>query len=50
LCRWYNIGFKADAAKAAKGETATAAGQCVQCHRGGYEGDSRIPRAAGQYY
>ena len=31
------------------GETSAAAGQCVQCHLGGYEGDSRIPRLAGQY-
>lgn len=47
--KWPNIGFRADPAKAAKGATAAAAGQCVQCHRGGYEGDSRIPRLAGQY-
>lgn len=46
---WPNIGYRADPEKAKKGETATAAGQCVQCHRGGYEGDSRIPRLAGQY-
>ena len=32
----------------AKAETATAAGQCVQCHLGGYEGNSRVPRLAGQ--
>lgn len=47
--KWPNIGFRADPAKAARGETAAAAGQCVQCHRGGYEGDSRIPRLAGQH-
>lgn len=46
---WPNIGFRGDAATAAKGQTATSAGQCVQCHRGGYEGDSRVPRLAGQY-
>ncbi len=46
---WPNIGFRADPAKAAKGETAAAAGQCVQCHLGGYEGNSRIPRLAGQH-
>ncbi len=46
---WPQIGYRADPATAAKGETATAAGQCVQCHLGGYEGDSRIPRLAGQY-
>ena len=46
---WPNIGFVADPDKAAKGETAAAAGQCVQCHLGGYEGNSRIPRLAGQH-
>ena len=46
---WPRIGFRADPAIAGKGETAAAAGQCVQCHRGGYEGDSRIPRLAGQH-
>jgi len=47
--QWPEIGFQTDPATAAKGETATVAGQCVQCHRGGYEGDSRIPRLAGQH-
>ncbi len=46
--QWPNIGFRPDPAQAIKGETATNAGQCVQCHRGGYEGDSRVPRLAGQ--
>jgi cytochrome c553 len=46
---WPNIAYRADPDEARKGETATVAGQCVQCHRGGYEGDSRIPRVAGQY-
>ncbi len=46
---WPNIAYTADPDEARKGETATVAGQCVQCHRGGYEGDSRIPRVAGQY-
>ena len=30
------------------GYIGTVGGQCVQCHRGGYEGDSQIPRLAGQ--
>ena len=47
--KWPSIGFSAEKAKAAKGEKATVAGQCVQCHLGGYEGNSRIPRLAGQY-
>ncbi len=46
---WPNIGYRADPETAKRGETATVAGECVQCHRGGYEGDSRIPRLAGQY-
>lgn len=25
------------------------AGQCVACHRGGFEGDSRVPRSNGQH-
>jgi cytochrome c553 len=46
---WPNISYRADSAAETQGETATSAGQCVQCHLGGYEGDSRIPRLAGQY-
>ena len=46
---WPNIGFRANSAAEIQGETATGAGQCVQCHLGGYEGDSRIPRLAGQH-
>jgi len=46
---WPKTAFRPDSATAARGETATGAGQCVQCHLGGYEGDSRIPRLAGQH-
>ena len=46
---WPNIGYRADPARARQGLVATVAGQCVQCHLGGYEGDSRIPRLAGQH-
>ncbi len=45
---WPAIGYSSSEADANRGETATAAGQCVQCHLGGYEGDSRNPRLAGQ--
>jgi len=45
---WPPIGFGADATDVAQGETAAGAGQCTQCHAGGYGGDSRIPRLAGQ--
>ena len=46
---WPERGYRADSAAEIQGETATGAGQCVQCHLGGYEGDSRIPRLAGQH-
>ena len=46
---WPNIGYRADPARARKGEVATIAGQCVQCHRGGYEGYSGTPYLAGQH-
>ena len=46
---WPEIAFRPDSAVEAQGETATSAGQCVQCHLGVYEGDSRIPRLAGQH-
>jgi len=44
---WPALGMKASADIIQQGKTAAVAGQCVQCHRGGYEGDSRIPRLAG---
>ncbi len=46
---WPDLGYRANSAAEIQGETATGAGQCVQCHLGGYEGDSRIPRLAGQH-
>ncbi len=46
---WPDIGYRADPARAGKGESATNSGQCVQCHLGGYEGNSGTPRVAGQY-
>ena len=46
---WPEIGFRSTKERDQLGETSAAAGQCVQCHLGGYEGDSRIPRLAGQY-
>jgi len=45
---WPNIGYSAPAEEADKALTALSAGECVQCHLGGYEGNSRIPRLAGQ--
>ncbi len=46
---WPDTGYKADPARARMGEVATIAGQCVQCHRGGYEGNSGTPYLAGQH-
>ncbi len=45
---WPNTGYRGDPELAKKGRIAASAGQCFQCHRGGYEGDSRNPRLAGQ--
>ena len=45
---WPALGFRAEEADAAQGATATAAGQCPQCHLGSYLGNSRVPRVAGQ--
>jgi cytochrome c553 len=45
---WPSIGYTAPADEEGEALTALSAGQCVQCHLGGYEGNSRIPRMAGQ--
>ncbi len=45
---WPATSYRADARLAVVGETAATAGLCVQCHLGGYEGGSRVPRLAGQ--
>lgn len=45
---WPRIGFRATDADIQAGKTMEAAGECVQCHLGGYNGNSRIPRLAGQ--
>ncbi len=47
--RWPNLVYTADPVLARRGRNATDSGQCVQCHLGGYEGNSRIPRLAGQH-
>ncbi len=46
--KWPPVQFRADDATIAKAQQATTAGQCVQCHLGGFEGNSRVPRLAGQ--
>ena len=45
---WPRIGFRAEDTDRAKGASATSAGLCTQCHLGGYNGNSRNPRLAGQ--
>ena len=46
--QWPATGFRSNDAADKAGLNAAAAGQCVQCHLGGYEGNSRIPRLSGQ--
>jgi cytochrome c553 len=45
---WPNTSFAVDDQVQSAGETSLGAGQCSQCHLGGYNGNSRIPRLAGQ--
>ena len=47
--QWPGISFQPAPDRTKVGQTATSAGQCVQCHLGGYEGNSRVPRLAGQH-
>ncbi len=47
---WPETKHKSDAEKASIAKMAIDAGQCVQCHRGGFEGESRNPRLSGQNY
>ena len=46
--KWPDVQAAVDDATMNLAQRATAAGQCVQCHLGGYEGNSRVPRLAGQ--
>jgi cytochrome c553 len=46
---WPRYSFQASGEEMARARGAIQAGQCSQCHAGGYAGDSRIPRLAGQY-
>ena len=47
---WPETKHKSDAGKTGIAKMAIDAGQCVQCHRGGFEGESRNPRLSGQNY
>lgn len=46
--QWPSIRVSVEDAAANTAQQAASAGQCVQCHLGGYEGNSRVPRLAGQ--
>lgn len=45
---WPAIQFSATEQEIAAGQTVGTSGQCPQCHLGGYNGNSRVPRLAGQ--
>ncbi|MGI9498803.1 MAG: c-type cytochrome [Geminicoccaceae bacterium] len=45
---WPRIGFAAEESDINAGQKGASAGQCTQCHLGGYNGNSRNPRLAGQ--
>ncbi len=45
---WPPNGFRATEEEMADAERAATSGMCVQCHLGGYEGNSGVPRLAGQ--
>ncbi len=47
---WADAGFKATPEQIEIGRKVVSAGQCVQCHLGGFEGGSGVPREAGQHY
>ena len=46
--QWPGTGYRATEDQIAKAQAGLAAGQCVQCHLGGYEGSSRNPLLSGQ--
>lgn len=45
---WPQVTDELDGSKADKGKSALTAGQCSQCHST-FQGDSRVPRLAGQH-
>ena len=45
---WPRIGYAAPAGAEAMALAALDAGECFACHLGGFEGNSRVPRLAGQ--
>ena len=47
--KWVNTNFKADPQQIAAGKKVVDAGQCVACHLGAFNGNSRVPRLANQH-
>ena len=45
---WPHLGYGADEKDVVAAKSAAVAGMCTQCHLGGYLGNSRVPRLAGQ--
>jgi cytochrome c553 len=45
---WPRTGIKSDPGLTKRSERGITAGQCVACHLGNFEGNSRVPRLAGQ--
>jgi cytochrome c553 len=48
--QWPVIEHETDPARLPKAKSVITAGQCVACHLSGFEGNSRVPRLAGQQY
>jgi cytochrome c553 len=46
--KWPELGFRASEQDVAVGQRVAVGGQCPQCHLGGFKGNSRVPRLAGQ--
>lgn len=46
--KWAYSGYRTPDGVEHEAQQGLVTGQCVQCHLGGYEGNSRIPRLAGQ--
>lgn len=45
---WPKLGYRAPEGTEPKARAALGAGECFACHLGGFEGNSRVPRLAGQ--
>ena len=47
--KWPKAKRTATSSQKSEGQKVVTAGQCVQCHLGGFEGASGVPRIAGQF-